>query len=97
MYLSTSFINKSYSRLRKGKCETVNTKVKTYNLSCDVCKGNFQRTSKQMKPERACNSFSHVCSKCNPKSFGQRMSCVSRKMKKYDASSSVPINTIFNS
>jgi len=96
MYLSTSYERNDYSRTRNGQEETVKSKIKVYNLSCDVCEKEFKRTSKQMKPNRANNSVSHVCKDCDAKRFAQKQSQFSKRIKKYDASSDIPIDTIIN-
>ena len=95
MYLGNSKRTNNHTRIRNGREEIVTTKQKVYILQCDSCGGTFERSSKQMKPGRASNEYTHVCNGCNSKVFAQIVSARIRKVNGYDASSSINISDMY--
>lgn len=95
MYLGHSKKSNCHKRIRNGKEESVTTQQKVYILRCDSCGNVFERSSKEMKPTRASNEYTHVCKDCNCKSFAQHVSSQTRRVNGYDASSSISISDLY--
>ena len=96
VYITTTYIARNYTRKVRGKEQTVSGKIKTYMLACDSCGSQFTRTSKEMKPHRACNEYKHVCTECDSKKFAQKLSSTSRRINRYDASSNVSLDYLIS-
>ena len=94
MIIKTSVVPIIYKRNQNGKIIEY-TRVRTiYVLSCDNCDHQFTRTSKEMNSKRARTGYVHVCNSCDQKKFAQEMSVLRKRRKNYDASSTIPLNSV---
>lgn len=72
--------NKYYIRKsKKGKAHPYK-RQRTYAIfECDVCHCEFRREKGRIDPKRLDDSYTHVCSDCDPKRFAQKKGVEQRR------------------
>lgn len=94
MIVKTKTVPMLCVRVQNGKIIKYTRHYKLYELECDNCHNHFTRKSKQMNSRRARAGYTHVCASCDQKKFAQRMSVLRKRRAYYDASSTVPVNSV---
>ena len=73
-------VQTEHSRISKnGKTHSYFRNQKIAVLLCDCCKTKFERPVREMDHRRLSTEYTHVCPKCNQKSFAQSKGADSRR------------------
>ena len=92
MLVETRKIKTEYTRMSKNKKSHTYTRYKTVLvLCCDNCNTTFEREQGSMDRKRATTNYQHVCSKCNPKQFAQKVGVLNRNFWNTPAGSDTKI------
>ena len=79
MFLRTEKKIQYYMRKGKHGHHPYKRKKTLVFFECDNCHEEFTRDKGQVDPKRLNNDYSHVCEKCDPKRFAQKVGVLQRK------------------
>ena len=83
----TTEIHLHQRQSKLGNIHNFKRRRSVYHFKCYSCKREFLRDKAKVTPSRATDNVHHVCSKCDPYKFAQKIGVKMRKVWQMDASS----------